>query len=290
MAQPHRNKKQSHRLLVLVFFGGIIGICVLNLYTLFVSEKLTGGSRTVVMDQPSMANLKMLADLGQTIQNQQLAIGQLTEKEHEQEHATTKSVQEGVVNARLSSTTQELQLDKPESKTLLGPQDSTEKKGSIMFCHTRKAGGTTILRGLMPLKWVDRSIANKCTTGVSAAKRQKCALGGEGKREYANSTAVDEQHLDTVFRYNEFEFAGCPTSCMDHDRNNTLWVLNVRDPVRRHISEFWYSGPGEYFDKSVSTLEEVVSCFPRHCRILVSFHFCTGARGSGGLDTRGPRG
>jgi len=112
------------------------------------------------------------------------------------------------------------------------PANAEEKKGSIMFCHTRKAGGTTILRGLMPLQWVNGSVANKCTTGVN---RGRCP---------------NEQPLDTVFRYNEFEFSGCPTSCMDHDRESTLWVLNVRDPATRHISEFWYSGPGEYWDKS----------------------------------------
>ena len=168
-----------------------------------------------------------------------------------------------------------------------------EKTGSIMFCHARKAGGTTIVRGLMPLQWVDRSFANICTTSDSRAQRKKCSmdkyLKGNARKKHANdvSTAVDEQPLDSVFRYNEFEFNGCPTACMDHDRENTLWILNARDPVTRAISEFWYSGPGDYLHESVSVQKALYICFAHidnTCLLVIPFHFCAGACDASSLD------
>jgi hypothetical protein len=63
----------------LVLFG-IGGICVFNLYTLLVSDEMTGGLRTAVTDQSSITNLEMqskMADLVQTIQNQEHTIAQL---------------------------------------------------------------------------------------------------------------------------------------------------------------------------------------------------------------------
>jgi hypothetical protein len=113
------------------------------------NQKLRHGSSLMARE------LTIITDLNSTMTKRlsffERVFLKMQEKEKGQEHATTKSVQEGAVNARVlpsirpgrfSSTQQELRLDKPESKTLLGPQDST---GSTLPGSNGEQGSSILL-------------------------------------------------------------------------------------------------------------------------------------------------
>jgi len=83
-----------------------------------------------------------------------------------------------------------------------------EPKGQVVFCHVRKAAGTSIFNFLKSIPWFSNQLN---------------------------------------LRWWKFEFDACPTKCFQHEDNTkleTAWIMNMRDPIERHISEFWYSGPG----------------------------------------------
>ena len=83
----------------------------------------------------------------------------------------------------------------------LPPASPRGKDMSIMFCHVRKAGGTTISKFLMSLDYVNRSIATMCTCRGSVRQRKECKLGHPNE----HSTALFEQPLSDTFRFYEFE-------------------------------------------------------------------------------------
>ncbi|KAL7466437.1 hypothetical protein ACHAXS_006737 [Conticribra weissflogii] len=108
------------------------------------------------------------------------------------------------------------------------PQSNITFTGKYLFFkHIRKAGGTTL-----------RSYFND----VFLYHRKPRGLKefGRSKRRQSDPDAV---------YYVEQEFSTMDYNCpiVDPRWNNSLRIITLRHPIERHLSEFFFSGPGQHF-------------------------------------------
>mmetsp|Transcript_2416 Transcript_2416/g.5165 ORF Transcript_2416/g.5165 Transcript_2416/m.5165 type:complete len:456 (+) Transcript_2416:87-1454(+) len=97
----------------------------------------------------------------------------------------------------------------------------------LFFKHIRKAGGTTL-----------RSYFNDVFLYHGKPR---------GMKEYGRSRRRPLEP-DAVY-YVEQEFTTMDYECpiIDPRWNNSLRIITLRHPIERHISEFFFSGPGQHF-------------------------------------------
>ncbi len=98
-------------------------------------------------------------------------------------------------------TDKSIALSASPSRALPEAASPTRRDISIMFCHVRKAGGTTISKYLMTLDYVNRSIASHCPLYEAEKYRKGCHIGTPNQ----HSKALFEQPITDTFRYNEIE-------------------------------------------------------------------------------------
>ena len=96
--------------------------------------------------------------------------------------------------------------------------------GAIFFKHMRKAAGTSVAHFLQTVVNFKHREANR------GAKQ-------DGARVEPRGAAVEPMPL-TLQEWGVF-----PVACLAHSPR-ALFVTCLREPVRRHISEYWYAGPG----------------------------------------------
>mmetsp|Transcript_20768 Transcript_20768/g.43666 ORF Transcript_20768/g.43666 Transcript_20768/m.43666 type:complete len:459 (+) Transcript_20768:55-1431(+) len=100
----------------------------------------------------------------------------------------------------------------------------------LFFKHIRKAGGTTL-----------RSYFNDVFSYHGRTRNK------EDFDQSITKSRPDES--DDVIYYVEQEFSTMDYKCpiIDPRWNNSLRIITLRHPIERHISEFFFSGPGQHF-------------------------------------------
>ena len=110
----------------------------------------------------------------------------------------------------------------------------------ILLRHMRKAGGTSVKEFL---------------------KRAMLHLGGESAVvcHGGNCDAVGDRHARGVgMQLTEMEWGVFPMICLDYEPR-TVFVTCLRDPIERHVSEYWYAGLGRHLPSSRARLAEAWS-------------------------------
>ena len=110
----------------------------------------------------------------------------------------------------------------------------------ILLRHMRKAGGTSVKAFL---------------------KRAILHLGGESAVvcQGGKCNAVGDRHARGAgMQLTEMEWGVFPMLCLDYEPR-TMFVTCLRDPIERHISEYWYAGLGQKLRSSRARLPEAWS-------------------------------
>mmetsp|Transcript_3599 Transcript_3599/g.7313 ORF Transcript_3599/g.7313 Transcript_3599/m.7313 type:complete len:452 (-) Transcript_3599:22-1377(-) len=100
----------------------------------------------------------------------------------------------------------------------------------LFFKHIRKAGGTTL-----------RSYFKDVLSYHGRTRNEN---------DFARSKTETEERKNDIIYYVEQEFSTMDYECPNIDPrwNNSISVITLRHPIERHLSEFFYSGPGRRFD------------------------------------------
>mmetsp|Transcript_7703 Transcript_7703/g.16851 ORF Transcript_7703/g.16851 Transcript_7703/m.16851 type:complete len:456 (-) Transcript_7703:2463-3830(-) len=97
----------------------------------------------------------------------------------------------------------------------------------LFFKHIRKAGGTTL-----------RSYFNDVFLYHGKPR---------GMKEYGRSRRRPSEPDAVYFVEQEFSTMDYKCPIIDPRWNNSLRIITLRHPIERHISEFFFSGPGQHF-------------------------------------------
>ena len=136
----------------------------------------------------------------------------------------------------------------------------SSRSGFIFFKHIRKAGGTAIreyLHAVMEyhgqatfrqfLKNHDRKETRRHSPFLNSAQKQ-LAERYYNQRMNKTTTVASRTHNKYKVHYIEQEFSSMDWKCrhIDPRWNDSLSVVSLRHPIERHLSEFFYSGAGEF--------------------------------------------
>mmetsp|Transcript_10282 Transcript_10282/g.20852 ORF Transcript_10282/g.20852 Transcript_10282/m.20852 type:complete len:456 (+) Transcript_10282:94-1461(+) len=105
--------------------------------------------------------------------------------------------------------------------------NSTSTGKYLFFKHIRKAGGTTL-----------RSYFNDVFLYHGKPR---------GMKEYGRSRRRPSEPDAVYFVEQEFSTMDYKCPIIDPRWNNSLRIITLRHPIERHISEFFFSGPGQHF-------------------------------------------
>jgi len=103
-------------------------------------------------------------------------------------------------------------------------------RGRVYFRHFRKCAGTSIRAWLVD--------------GLRAILRPPARLALPGNRRTGQQKSNAEPVNETNAAYAEMEFSEFPVFCLAV-APRTVFVTCLRDPVARHVSEFYYHGYGK---------------------------------------------
>lgn len=135
------------------------------------------------------------------------------------------------------------------------------RDGYLFFKHIRKAGGTTMRNYLAKVlehhnnpRTVAEFIRNVKSEYISDQLLDELRrVGNLGENELdlmnvtihtMNSMAAAKKRYQIHYAEQEFSAMDWECSRVDPRWKNTLSVIMLRHPIERHLSEFFYSGPG----------------------------------------------